>query len=226
MGAQPRVLVASPHKFERELLADWLVSEGMQPVCVASAVAALHGVSSRMYELLVTDAGFAFADGLYAATRGRTSEIPAIVVGEAGGLEESRAARHGAMFVPRPIDRTMLMCSVTMALVDGRTPRRSPRKAVGRCAVSVDGMPSQLVDVSYEGLRVEFPLRGGPSPAPIFVVHVPMLGVALSVHRVWVSGAPTTAAQPTAWCGAALGRNSSRAESSWRAFVASIPGAA
>jgi hypothetical protein len=130
------------------------------------------------------------------------------------------------MFVARPVDRATFVCSVSMALVDGRTPRRSPRKAVGRCAVTVDGVPSYLIDVSNEGLRLDLPRQGGHSPAPLFVVHVPVLGVALSVQRVWVSSPPPSVRSASAWCGATLARNSMRSEHSWRAFVASIPGVA
>jgi hypothetical protein len=206
------------------MLAEWLAAEGMEPVCVASAVAAAHGVSSRSYDLLIADAGFAFGEGLYAASRGR-AHMSAIVIGDGGGADEARASRQGAMFVPRPIDRASLLCSVSLALIDGRTPRRSPRKLIARSPVSVDGGRSYLIDVSNEGLRLEIP-RGGPSPAPLFVVHVPVLGIALSVQRVWVSNALRAAGGPAAWCGVTLAQNSLRAEHIWRSFVASIPGGA
>ena len=222
MSTRPRVVVATPHKIEREMLGEWLSSEGMEPVCVATAMAAVHGVSSRTCDLLVADAGFAFADGLFAASRGRT-QMPAIVVGEPGGSDEARADRHGAMFVSRPIDRTTFFCSVSLALIDGRTQRRSPRKGVARSPVTADGLPSYLIDVSYEGLRLEIPRKAGISPAPMFVVHVPVLGVALSVQRVWVSNAMRAAGAPAAWCGVTLAQNSLRAEQLWRAFVAAIP---
>ena len=218
MSARPKVVVASPHKIEREMLADWLVSEGLEPVCVSSAPPAVHGLNSRLYELVVADAGFAFAEGVYAASRAG-GPTPAIVVGDPGGADEARADRQGAMYVTRPVDRAAFMCSVSLALVDGRTQRRSPRKALAKTPVTVDGQPSFLIDVSNEGLRLELPRRaGGPSPSTLFIVNIPKLGVALSVHRVWVSSAP-----PTAWCGAALASNSWRAEQTWRSFVASVP---
>jgi hypothetical protein len=223
MSARPKVVIASPHKIEREMLGDWIAAEGLEPVCASSAVTAAHGLGSRLYDLLVVDAGFAFNEGLvYAASRGG-AHTPAIVVGDAEGRDEARATRHGAMYVSRPVDRTAFLCSVSLALVDGRTPRRSPRKALAKTPVTVDGQPSFLIDVSNEGLRLEIPRRhGGPSPSPIFIVHVPVLGIALSVHRVWVGSAPASSG-PAAWCGAALGSNSSRAEQSWRSFVASVP---
>jgi hypothetical protein len=222
MSARPKVVIASPHKVEREMLGDWLASDGFEPVCVATALPAVHGLGSRLYDLVVADAGFAFAEGVYAASRGRV-QTPAIVVGEPGGADEARAFRQGAMYVTRPVDRTAFLCSVSLALVDGRTPRRSPRKALGKTRVTVDGQPSFLIDVSNEGLRLEIPRgSGGPSPSTMFIVNVPTLGVALSVQRVWVASAPPSAGR-AAWCGAALARNSSRAEQSWRSFVASVP---
>lgn len=221
MSTRPRVVIASPHKIEREMLADWLSGEGMEPVCVATALAAFHGVSSRLYDLLVADAGFAFAEGLYAASRGR-AQMPAIVIGNSGA-DEARADRHGAMFIPRPVERETLLSFASLALVDGRTPRRSPRKPVARSPVTVDGVRSYLIDVSNEGLRIEIPRAGGVSPAPFFVVHVPVLKIALSVQRVWVSNALRAASGPAAWCGVTLVQNSYRAEQLWRSFVASTP---
>lgn len=223
MSTRPKVVVASPHKIEREILAEWLASEGLEPVCVSNAVTAAHGLTSRLYDLLVADAGFAFTEGVYAASR-TGAQTPAIVVGEPGGPDEARAFRHGAMYVTRPVDRAAFLCSVSLALVDGRTQRRSPRKPLAKTAVTVDGQPSFLIDVSNEGLRLEIPRRiSGPSPSPLFIVHVPVLGVALSVHRVWVAPAPPTAGRAAAWCGASLGDNSYRANQSWRSFVASVP---
>ena len=81
---------------------------------------------------------------------------------------------------------------------------------------------SFLIDVSNEGLRVEIP-AGKVSPAPFFVVHVPVLNIALSVQRVWVSNALRAASGPAAWCGVTLVQNSYRAEQLWRGFVASVP---
>ena len=49
MSARPKVVVASPHKIEREMLADWLVSEGLEPLFVSSAPPAVHGLNSRLY---------------------------------------------------------------------------------------------------------------------------------------------------------------------------------
>jgi hypothetical protein len=221
MSTRPRVVIASPHKIEREMLSDWLTSEGMEPVCVTTALAAVHGVSSRLYELLIADAGFAFAEGLYAASRGR-AQMPAIVVGNPGA-DQARADRHDAMFIPRPVERDALLSFVSLALVDGRTPRRSPRKPVARNPVTVDGVRSYLIDVSNEGLRLEIPRAGGVSPAPFFVVHVPVLNVALSVQRVWVSNAMRAASGSAVWCGVTVVQNSYRVDQLWRTFVASVP---
>jgi CheY-like chemotaxis protein len=223
MSTRPRVVVASPHKIEREMLAAWLTSEGMEPIAVATAAAAGHGVASRVYDLLIADAGFANTDGVYAASHGR-AQTPSIVIGEPGGADEARAFRQGAMYIARPVDRTAFLCSVSLALMDGRPPRRSPRKPISRTAITVDGVASYLLDVSNEGLRVELPRRGGPSPSPIFIVNVPVLGVALSVQRVWVSSAPASVGAAAAWCGATLAQNSYRAEQLWRSFVASVVG--
>jgi CheY-like chemotaxis protein len=224
MGAHPRVVLASPHRAEREMLAEWLASEGLEPVLCSSAPAAIHEIQRRPYDVLVADAGLAFDGGLYAMSHARSAQTPAIVVGESGTGDEVRATRQGAMYVARPVERVTLLCSVSMALIDCRPSRRSRRKPIERFNVSVDGAPSYLIDVSNEGLRLEIPRRGRSSPPPYFIVRIPLIGVALNVQRVWASNAPREAAVDAAWCGVALAENSSRAERNWVAFVDALPG--
>jgi hypothetical protein len=125
------------------------------------------------------------------------------------------------MFLPRPIERASLVCTVAMAVMESRPVRRSLRKRVNRFDAVVEGVPSHIIDVSNEGLRLEIP-RGRKSapPPPFFNVRVPILGVALIVRRMWTSSSP---APEAAWCGSQLSRNPRRVEEAWAAFVDAIP---
>jgi len=78
-------------------------------------------------------------------------------------------------------------------------------------------VPSQIIDVSKEGLRLELPKRGGVPPL-IFDVQVPMLGMALNVRRLWSAAAPALV-RDGVWYGGELSNNSRRVELAWFTLV-------
>ena len=110
------------------------------------------------------------------------------------------------MYLGRPIDRETMLCTISMALIDERPVRRSPRKAVDRFEVLVDGVRSHVIDVSPEGLRLEVPANRRLSLPPFFSVRVSIVGLPLMVQRMWGIRRSVTAS----WYGAALARNSTR----------------
>ena len=67
-----------------------------------------------------------------------------------------------------------------------------------------------MVDVSNEGLRLELPHDRRLAPTPYFNVVVPMIGVGVTVQRMW---ARTTSGKAPAvtWCGGALSQNHAKA---------------
>jgi hypothetical protein len=223
MPARPRVLVASPFRVECEMLAEWLSSDGLEPVTVKALPAATIQTRSRPFDVLITDSTFAF-EGLHTSWRSRNTQAPVLVLGAPDPELEASAERCGATYVTRPIDRTMLLCTIAMILVDERSPRRSPRKPVARFDVVVDGVPSYLIDVSDEGMRLEIP-RWRRMPPPVFTVKVPLIATTLLVQRVWLNTATDPVAADAAWCGGALARNAERSQRNWREFVDVIPGA-
>jgi hypothetical protein len=215
MASRPRILIASPHAAETTVVADWLASEGFEPV----------RVSSLLRDLLVADFAFLFRQNVevIGAARARNPKTPIIVIGEPDAASESQAVRRGAMYLPRPVDRASLVCTVGMAMMESRPVRRSIRKPVSRFDAVVEGIPSHIIDVSNEGLRLEIPRGRKSAPPPFFNVHVPMIGVALIVRRMWTASLPDSA-RDAAWYGGELSRNPPRAERAWRAFVDAIPG--
>jgi CheY-like chemotaxis protein len=224
MSSRPRIIIVSPHAAEREVLADWLASDGLDPLKFSTPPEAADAMRCRPFDLLIADYAFAFRDGLdvVSRTRRRNPTTPTLVVGDSAAAQAQTELR-GAMYLARPIDADTLRCTVSMALMDERPVRRSQRKLLNGFKAVTDGMPSVIVDVSPEGLRVEIPRGRRQVPPPYFTVRVPMIGVALIVQRMWVSVRPGQRSEVT-WYGGALARNSGRAEQAWRDFVDAIPG--
>lgn len=218
MGSRPRVVLALPAPAEAAQLSDWLTTEGIEPVPQRSLAAAIDEVESHPFDVLVADGAFAFEGQLHAVARTCNPRAPVIVVGGPGTA--TAADRCGAFHLARPLDRALALCVVTMAILEGRPARRSERKHIPRFDAVVDGAPGFVIDVSNEGLRVEIPRRFAPSPQ--FGLRIPLVGIALTVRRVWVS-APALAHAAGGWCGVELFEPHPRAEENWRAFVSTVP---
>ena len=222
--ARSRIVIASPHAAERDLLAGWLSSEGFEPVRASTAPGTIDVLRKLPFELLISDYDFAFRDGLFAAARGkaRNPSTPVVVIGDADAAAQARAESRGASYVARPAERETLMCIISMALIDDRPVRRSPRKPVNFEAAA-DGTPCYLIDVSNEGLRLQLPAQRRSSPPPFFSVRVPMIGSALIVQRVWVAAQNRGPRPEGFFCGVELADNNPRVERVWRAFVDAVP---
>jgi hypothetical protein len=125
------------------------------------------------------------------------------------------------MYLSRPVEQAALVCMAHMAMLESRPERRSVRKPVRFDAI-VGGVPSHLVDVSKEGMRLEIPrTRNGAPPPPLFTVRVALIGVNITVRRMWAS--PTPEGGDAAWYGGELAANSGRVELAWRSFVDAMP---
>lgn len=217
MSLRPRVVVATPDRSEVALLAEWLLVEGLEPVPVRSLPGAIQEVQSRSFDVLVADARFAFDRQLQATVRTRNARAPLVVLGG----PDSAAERAGTFHLGRPVDQTLFLCHVAMAIVEGRPPRRSLRKRIAPIDALVDSGEVYLIDVSNDGLRFELP-RGRTAPPPQFTVRVPLLGIALPVRRAWIATAPSEHVA-IAWCGVELFQPPPRAVQNWRSFVDALP---
>ena len=218
MSLRPRIVIASPEPAEVALLADWLTAEGIEPVPILSLAAALDEVQARPFDVLIADESFAFEGSVHAVARTHNPRAPLIVIG--GSEAAARAERYGTFHLDRPLDHALVLCHVTMAMLEGRPARRSERKRIPRFDAIVDGTQGFVIDVSNEGLRFEFARRF--TPAPQFGIRIPLVGIALTVRRVWVAAAPVKRVAG-AWCGVELFGAHPRAEKNWRAFVSAVP---
>jgi hypothetical protein len=220
MTARPVVVVASPDAIELALLSDWLTAEGIEPVVARSLQRAIHEVQSRRFDVLIADARFAFDGDLQTLARTRNARAPLVVLGDS--RTAGRAERNRMFHVDRPVDPTLLLCHVAMAIAEGRPARRSDRKQISPFEALAGGAEAFVIDVSNEGLRLKLP-RGRCAPPPRFTIRIPLVGVALTVRRVWMSTAPAEFSDAS-WCGVELCPAHPRAEQNWRAFVSTVSG--
>ena len=223
MPSRPRIVVATPHTLECTAVADWLHGEGFEPVRATTVSRGLQELNERSFSLLIADFDFAFRGGLLAASRERmrNAKAPSIVIGPADPTSEAVAVKRDAMYLSRPVDQAALVCMAQMAVLESRQERRSVRKPVRFDAI-VGGVPSHLIDVSNEGMRLEIPrTRNATPPPPLFTVRVALLGVNITVRRMWAS--PMPKGGDAAWYGGELAPNSGRVELAWRSFVDAMP---
>jgi hypothetical protein len=221
MSFRPRIAVASPLNDEYMSIADWLTPEGLEPFRLAHHNRLTDELRDRAFDLLVVDANLAVP--AINTVRARNPQIPIVVLGAPNATAESQVIARGAVYLTRPVDRALFVCTISMAIMESRPVRRSERKRA-RFDVVVQGVPSLMVDVSREGMRLEIPriLKAAPPP-PVFDVTVPMLGVALNVRRLWTA-TPPQALREAIWYGGELSSNSRRVELAWLTLVDALPG--
>ena len=219
MAGRPRVVVALPDRAEGSQVASWLTENQFEPVYRPTIDAVASEIRTRRFNLIIADANWAVSKALQTPDRGGNTAAPTILVGDA--TDRRTTAMDGqAMYLTRPIELAVLSCFVSMALMDDKPVRRSPRKEVPRFDALVNSEPAAIVDVSAEGFRLELP-RARRLPPPFFGVRIPLVGVAIIASRRW---AMSPSKDPSkVWCGAALSSNPSRAEAAWRSFVDTVP---
>jgi hypothetical protein len=218
VAGRPRVIVALPDPLEGATVAEWLTANNFDPVYRTNPAAAAVEMQ-RPFDLLIADATWAVGTALQSGARARNPLVPTILIGDAIERRATAVNVH-TMYMTRPIDKPVLSCFVSMALIDDQPIRRSPRKTVQRFDAIVNGLPSGIVNVSAEGLRLEVPRDRRAALPPYFAVRVPLVGVAVIARRRWMMPSKNAA---TLWCGAALSHNRASSEERWRNFVDSVP---
>ena len=219
MPFRQQVIVATPNADEGAALSAWLDAEGFEPISKPTLKSATDAVASQPFDLVVVDAGFVLNGGLRPFGLARFRETPVIVLGDA--FDSSACAPFGSqiMFLERPIDRPTFIVTVTMALMEARADRRSPRRTIRPFEASVNGVKSYIIDVSREGVRLEMP-RDRRMITPQFALRVPIIGVGVSVKRVWVRVPRPDENVGVMWCGGELStKNTVVADQAWHRFI-------
>ena len=221
MPASIRIAVVSADAQQRSELEAWLAGDGRDVLALDGFHAARRALDVCAADLVVADVRLAEYNGLHVAMRARWSGTgtPAIVIGDPDPVLQADAACQGTTYLTRPLQREVLLAAVRSAIDAHRPTRRSPRKRVDRVAALVNGQDASLVELSYEGLRVEIPR---PAMVPtFFTITVPGFQVACRAQRVWEAADPGSDAL---WCGAELATHDPEATSAWRQFVDAVAG--
>ena len=224
--SRTKVAVASRSRTERAALTEWLEEGGYHVVPIFDAAMTARELEALSFEVLLIDAELMSVGALMHVARYRATPRPVIAIGDADPDSEIEAERKGASYLVRPLERSALQFAVTLALAEGRPTRRSPRKPLPGVPAAVDGIAARIVDVSYEGVRVELPARERAALPASFTLKVPLLSTAILVQRVWVGSDSSDEDSGVLWCGGALARNPQRTEIAWRTFVDNGPSVA
>lgn len=214
---RPRVIISLPNAAEATAVADWLLADGFNPVKRPTAQAAADEMILP-FALLIADVSHR---RLLMQCRGRNPLIPTILIGNAATASSGDALGAQTMYLSRPIDRAMFTCFVAMAILESRPVRKSIRKPVNCFDAVADGVPSHIVDVSFEGLRLEMSRDRRSALPPYFTVRVPLVGVAVTVQRMWTQS--SSRPESSIWYGGALSQNRSAIIQGWKSFVDTIP---
>jgi hypothetical protein len=145
------------------------------------------------------------------------------MVGDSDTSPVSESMRRVVTYFTRPVARSGFLLAIALALAEGRPARRSPRRSVARLQARVDGVPAKLLDVSYEGIRLELPAQHRSSLPPFFSVTVPMFNTSVVGQRVWINSVVQRDDERSFCCGVRLGRNPDHAAAAWQALVDNAP---
>jgi hypothetical protein len=218
VSERPRIIIALSDRAESALLSDWLASDGCEPIRRPTPLTAVEEMRNRAYDLLIADASTNGRPPLRPEGRLRRPGTPAILIGN-HAPQRGEAVTTLPMYLARPIERGVLNCYVTMAILEGSPLRKSERKNVNALAATVNGVPAHILDVSIEGVRIEMARERRAALPPYFTVKVPMMGVGVHVRRVWAKAA---IGAPTLWYGGSLLPNSAGAVQGWKSLLETV----
>jgi hypothetical protein len=212
-----KIAVACPIPGERAAFLEWLTLAGYEPVPMLNLEGINRELTNRPIEALIADVTLVPKSDLPRLVRVLGPNRALLLVGAPEQAIEE--VPRDATWIERPVTRDTFLLSVALGLAEGRSSRRSPRKLVPKLMSSIDGVSSNVVDVSMEGVRLEITGASPASLPPFFTLKVPGFGVAAKVKRVWVA----TPAQGSVWCGGIIERPSAKTVASWKTFIANAP---
>ena len=224
--ARMKVAVASRSLTECAALTEWLEEGGYHVMPIVDAAMPASELEALGFEVLVIDAELMNVGSLMRVARYRATPRPVLVIGDADPEVEADAERQGASFIVRPIEPQPLHFALTLAVAEGRPTRRSERRPMPGLPATVDGIAARIVDISYEGVRVELPASERAALPEEFTLTVPLLNTAVHIQRVWVASDSTDDESGILWCGGALARNPQSSEIVWRLLVDKGPSVA
>ena len=215
-----RILLVDPNATAQAAVADALAREGHRVAAVSTFEQAKQQIALDCPDALITAIRLGAFNGLQLVLRVRVEcgDIPVIVTGAPADFLHD-IDRHSAHFVASTGGAKALVTRVE-ELLAGRTPRdpdskrRWPRKRADLPA-TVQDSTATVVDLSYEGLRleVEEPAVVGRGPLDI---RLPTLGLAVRATPRWSK--PVDQGE-SVWCGAEIALLNVDDAQSWRRIV-------
>ena len=85
----------------------------------------------------------------------------------------------------------------------------------------VNDVQARVLDVSYEGLRLQVHQQQSDSIPPYFMVRIPLFNLSCRAQRVWTADPPD---KTGLCCGATIVGVDPAGAVAWRALVDSVPG--
>jgi hypothetical protein len=209
-------------------LAPTLRSAGLEPDVVGDFASARELLGTHP-ELLITELKLGAFNGLHLAIRAGAQGTPTIIIGDPDPVLEAEAKRQHARYVTSAVDHDQILGVIRELLAAALRTRKSPRKQVPLLDAFVNEHPARLLDVSYEGLRLEAALEDASMALlPRFTLRLPSFNFSCAVQRVWTapfSGDNGRDGRSVS-CGAELSMDDADIALAWRAVVDAMPGLA
>jgi hypothetical protein len=177
-------------------------------------------------ELLITELKLGAFNGLHLAIRAGAQGTPTIIIGDPDPVLEAEAKRQRARYLTSLADPDQIIGVARELLSAATHTRRSPRKQVPQLDAFLNGRPARLLDVSYEGLRLEaedVESRALPSQ---FTVRLPTFDFSCAVQCIWTAPLDSSDGSGSISCGAELSMADADTVLAWRALVDAMPGLA
>jgi CheY-like chemotaxis protein len=223
MSDSRTALIVSCQPHQRDQLERWLTADGYAPIVAADFREARRQLEASAPDLLVTDLKLGAYNGLHLViwSRGRSLKTKSMLIGDPDPVLQREAQREGAAYLTAPLDAQSFLGSVATLFSWYHPARRSQRKRVCLDA-TVDGVLASVVDLSYEGLRLEVPNAEGFTLPPVLTVKLPSDDTVWRLTRVWL-GRPAGPSRGALVCGAALPTTDDETMALWRRMVDAVP---
>jgi DNA-binding response OmpR family regulator len=222
MSLPQRVLVVAPSRPLARELAAALKAAGYAPIVVSDFAVAKTLLEARP-DFLISELKLGAYNGLHLAIRAAGQGTLAIIVGDTDPVLQAEAERYKAAFLRTPVDPERVLALMRTIPPSSRPKRRSPRKQVGVLDAYVNDIHARLLDVSYEGMRIETTERELACLPPLFTLRLPLFNFSCRVQRVWTAS-PSAEGSGVA-CGAELSTGDDSTAQAWRILVDSLPAA-
>jgi DNA-binding response OmpR family regulator len=223
MSVRRQAIVVVTDSALADTLVDQLSTAGYSARVVREFAAARTELDGSAPDLLVAQIKLGAYNGLHLAIRARSrgAKTPIVLIGDSDPMLQAEAERNHASYLTLPLDEQLLMDIVKRGEAEYRPTRRSPRKRVPMLDALVNDVQARVLDVSYEGFRLEL---SEPQPDRIpayFMLRIPLFNVSCRAQRVWTLDPPD---KTGIWCGAAIVGVDPAGAVAWRALVDSVPG--